>query len=384
MTKKYCSYKLFSDPDIIEFIKSNGEKGKCSYTNADGIVIEFREISEYIISCILKKYEDAAHNVQYVNSEGGYQLPTMTIYEILTDYEYIVELETEAEEQLFDDITSELDDGTPYVRKYPYGPESGGENGIDAWKYFSNLIKNRQRYTSFYGIENSTFLDYDPLKSFLLDLSTIFKNDNVIKSLDSGSEIFRARIDNSKSISSFSDLSSPPPKKSNHNRFSPVGISFFYGTFETKTCIAELRPSIAEIITVGKFETTKDILLVDLINGLGEPNSIFSKDYEFHIDEFHKPFMDLFVNEISKPIRSTDSTFDYIPTQAFIECLRFVLELEIDGIIFKSSTLKGGQNIVLFKGEDILDDAEDRWLKPIEIEKFQISDIKYNEIKIEK
>lgn len=374
--KTYCSHSLFTEESLIDFIKYNGKEGKCSYTNTTDTVIEVDHVAKYIKSCIQKKYEDAANSVSYQSSEGGYQLPTYTIRDILIDHHFIMDFSNEAEEQVFKDIIKVIDDNTPYVRKYPYGPPSGAEKGIYSWNSFSDLIKNEQRYTSFYGLSQNNILEYNPLKNFLTDISHIFADERITKTLEIGEIIYRARVDNQEKLT-LSDLSAPPPKQANHNRFSPEGISFFYGALEKDTCIAEIRPSLVEKVAVGKFKTTQKLFIADFVSGLGKPSSIFEKTYEFNKDEFLIPFLNEFIKEISKPIRPNDSKFDYIPTQAFVECLRFVLDLSIDGIIFKSSIKSKGKNLVLFGDEILTNKTSDSCLKAVGLTRYSIKKIKY-------
>lgn len=373
----YCSHKLFTSDAIVRFIKSKGKQGICDYLQISGIVIELNVLSEHIMDCIQKKYEDAAENIPYESKEGGYLFDTLSIYEILSDEDPVLDRGSKPEENVFRDILDEIDDGTSYVIKNFFGPPTGASDGIYNWNSFSDLLKKKQRYTSFHKRGDKEISESDPVEDFLSSLSVVFRDDNILTTLKKEEKIYRARIDYEKSITDFSRLASPPSKLSNHNRFSPQGISFFYGAKDIDTCISEIKPSIAENVTVGSFILTKDLQIADFVNGLGRAKSIYHSSYELYLDEFHKPFLNQFIHEIAKPIRPGDSKLDYIPTQAFVECLRFVLDTEVDGITFKSSTNEGGVNVVLFKDEDILS-KEEGWLEGVYIEKKLIEKISYS------
>jgi len=373
----YCSHELFTSDAIVRFIKSKGIQGTCDYLQISSIVIELDVLSKHIMDCIQKKYEDAAECIPYESKEGGYLFDTLSIYEILNDEDPVLDRGSKPEENLFMHILDEIDDGTPYVIKNFFGPPTGGSDGIYNWNSFSNLLKEKQRYTSFHKRGDKEFSESDPVEDFLSSLSMVFRDDNILTTLKKEEEVYRARIDNENSITEYSQLSSPPSKLSNHNRFSPQGISFFYGAKDIATCIAEIRPNLAENVTIGSFKLIKDLQVADLVNGLGKRRSIYDSNYDFYFDEFHKPFLNQFIHEIAKPIRLGDAKLDYIPTQAFVECLRFVIDTELDGIIFKSSTNEGGVNVVLFKDKDILS-KDDGWLEGVSIEKKLIKKISYS------
>lgn len=374
---KYCSFELFSNEGVIQFIQSNGHGGKCDYLNKQSTVIELKVLCQFILDCVHKKYEDAAETVPYESAEGGYLFDTLTLYDIITDDEYITDQVSNEEEEVYRDIIDQLNDNTPYVRKHFFGLPSGSSDGIYNWSNFSELLKTKQRYTSFHKSGENEFMEANPVEEFLTSLANVFRDENILISLNKGTKVFRARIDNEKLIKEYVKLASPPSKLSNHNRFSPQGISFFYGALDIDSCIAEIRPSLSENVTVGCFEVKNSIIIADFVNGLGEIKDIYDEDYDFDFDEFFKPFLNEFIKEISKPIRPSDSSLDYIPTQAFVECLRFVLDLKIDGISFKSSANEGGENIVLFRGDDILD-GNDGWLSGTGIEYKLIEKIKYS------
>jgi hypothetical protein len=81
--------------------------------------------------------------------------------------------------------------------------------------------------------------------------------------------------------------------------------------------------------------------------------SIFSPVRQKRLDQWR--FMQVFQEEITRPILPDDEVLDYVPTQAVSEFIHVALAAEakstssrIDGIIYGSAQRPGGRNIALF------------------------------------
>ncbi|MFO7895435.1 MAG: RES domain-containing protein, partial [Candidatus Cloacimonadales bacterium] len=72
----------------------------------------------------------------------------------------------------------------------------------------------------------------------------------------------------------------------------------------------------------------------------------------------------LISSDLSRPMRRYDSELDYIPTQFICEFIRIFTD--VDGIKFKSSLHKNGNNIVIFN-QDLM--------KCVRVKKVQVSNI---------
>ncbi|MFT5731222.1 MAG: hypothetical protein ACI8PB_005417 [Desulforhopalus sp.] len=151
---------------------------------------------------------------------------------------------------------------------------------------------------------------------------------------------------------------------------SPSGISFFYGGLNPDVCVHEVGPGVAEMVNVAEFEVTRQLIVLNLTMEVESRRSIFDTEYSFSYDEYFKPFLEHFINDI-----------EYVPTQVFTEFIKTKnfsshyyrpdssgneSDVFIDGVLFKSSAMKDGVNLVLFKGPDISTTAKespgDAWL----------------------
>ncbi len=388
-----CCVSCFSNPEIQQFIKDLDDLNDCDYCGSKNVYVrEVSEVGNFIRMGIGRRYEDAANSVAYESAEGGYQLSTKDIYDILIHEEQIFRESLVDPYPLVEDLIHP--DGTPYVRRDPYGPESGGHEEIKTWNEFCELVKRKKRFTVFLQSEDK-YRDENHRSNFLQKIAENIKG-RLTNYIRPGEKIYRARLITEGMVLDHKNLTSPPPEKTKNCRMSPVGVSFFYGGFDEATCVAEVRPGIRESVAVAEFEVLKDLCIVDLSIEFGSPLSIFNEDYTFEYEVYFKPFFSHFVSDVAKPIRVADSEIDYIPTQIFTEFIRVYQFKEwnnistsdqlpttykMDGIKFKSSLKKGGINIVLFKGQEISiehkDSSSDAWLLYKGLKEHIITEIKY-------
>ena len=171
----------------------------------------------------------------------------------------------------------------------------------------------------------------------------------------SGIEFFRARVGcknkNIPSVGFFdsdfhyqpftdTEISALPPGTSGPGRLNRAGISFFYAATNYETAIAEVRPHPGDIVSIGLFRTTRDLLIADFAETQIEQFS----DSDRLLDEF------LLLNAINTYLNKLVSPSDrrhYSVTQLIAESIR---QLGYEGILFRSTVGKG-KNFVLFHPE---------------------------------
>ncbi|MBW2046534.1 MAG: RES family NAD+ phosphorylase [Deltaproteobacteria bacterium] len=192
--------------------------------------------------------------------------------------------------------------------------------------------------------------------------------------------MFRARINMNNQDFQHIDLTSPPSEYAKDSRMSPAGISFFHSGMDHETSIHEVRPGLAENVVVAEFETTQNLLVLDLATKIERRTSILDPEYSFFYEEyFLKPFLFRFADGISKPLRHTDNKIEYIPTQVLLEFIKTInfkdyfylpgdngkeADVYMNGMLYKSSIRNGGINIVLFRGPDISTDSPEKGKNP--------------------
>lgn len=274
---------------------------------------------------------------------------------------------------------------------------------MEYWKWFCETVKKERRFTIFnkFSSFNEAFdsgWHTDPFSFFKALLEAILHNENYYAFLTKGQSIFRARMATKGKIFEPKEFSSPPFEKASSGRMNPQHISFFYGAIDHETCIYELRPGIEDEIAVASFEVKKDLILFNFAVDV-EIRAPSDEKYKEIDDGQFKPFLKEFLSHIQKPIRITDYSHEYLPTQAFTEFIRILPFKDLNifpvsdkveeliynanfqafsGIQFSSSLKRGGKNIVLFKGPEISrPESPDQWLEYQGYEVYKINEVNY-------
>lgn len=208
----------------------------------------------------------------------------------------------------------------------------------------------------FLGIEHLWY--YDSEKDSSSQYKFFKSKKNIIRTFPAGSEIFRARrADNLLDSQTYlkdpvNNLAPPPSKYALAGRMNAKGVTVFYGATSKATCIAEVRPSIGNFITIGCFKTTTPLKILDFrsLENCYEDISHFDPDYHWQVDRYK--FLKKLHSLISKPILPGYED-EYLITQVLAEYLAYVRTDNFDGILFGSTQNKNGENIVLFPKEKI-------------------------------
>lgn len=220
------------------------------------------------------------------------------------------------------------------------------------WGEFQEGLKHGNR---FFNESAKSFLDW--LFKDLAKYSALSEEHAVVRILkpEDAPSIFRARACAiSEDVSKISEdparkLSAPPKEIAGEGRMNPAGVPAFYGAFERKTCIAELRPPVGGTVVSGEFKLTKAVNVLDFGRfenaDLGpEPSFFESKYFE---KSGRRQFLKYLHNLITVPVLP-GSERNYLTSQAIAEYLATHCKPRIDGLIFKSVQAPLGNNIVLF------------------------------------
>jgi len=126
-------------------------------------------------------------------------------------------------------------------------------------------------------------------------------------------------------------------------RVNPKAIPCLYLATDLATAAAEVRPWVGGTVSIGQFRTTKNLKLIDFSVG-------HNSDFEFF--PFTEPSAEKLEESIwvqvdrafSKPITTSDSTAEYVPTQVISE---FFKSNGFDGVVYKSR-LGPGKNVAFY------------------------------------
>ncbi len=343
-----CSQHIKNDY-IKSFIQTKGTRGKCDYCDKKINVIELYKVLELIITGIDYLYEDPA-NSRYLNKEGrhGFDGNTFDFYDLW--YEDYLDLRIE-NTRLFEDIYKYLKNDSLYCYINEYGSETDFLN--DSWNHFKRIVKYKARFVFHFNNVFSNHNLVDPISILDKVQNSIIKF-NLITELKENSVLYRCRQHITKNeVNLAKHLASTPLTLAKTNgRMNPAGISMFYCSKSKDLTIKEVvdtNDKSKPFYTTGIFRNKEKLNLVDLTN-IPIPGSIFDSARNIDIETI--AFLNGFIEDITKPINSTDSIIEYIPTQIVTEYIRFNPNLNVDGIIYPSSKNKRLKNIVIFYDHD--------------------------------
>lgn len=234
--------------------------------------------------------------------------------------------------------------------EYEEVKQSGGDYWL-AWHQTLHDVRHRRRFFSekareFFG---ELFADVD-------DMHLLGKpRSPVVRMLRPDTRLFRARVVTNATIlnemvaNPLVHIGPPPPHLARAGRMNAEGISVFYGSLQSPTCLAEMRPAIGNDIALIELRTNRPLRVLDFARletaRSSRPLSYFQPD--FQKQRKRRDFLKVLHTMISRPVTPGHES-DYLITQTMAEYLSHVANPPFDGILFKSTQRENGMNIVLF------------------------------------
>lgn len=202
----------------------------------------------------------------------------------------------------------------------------------NVWDDFVDSVKRHNRF-------HANHIDLSILERYCSFIRKVYKN---------GSIFFRGRISSEDGILP-ADMGAPPFDKATAGRANSAGIRCLYLASDLDTTIHEIRAGVFDYVSVGRFELTQDIVIVDLkaINHI----SPFIDGCDFLEHAINKEHLNRINMEIGRALRRSDSVLDYIPTQYiadFIKSISYDGKSEYSGIEYNSTINPNGQNLAIF------------------------------------
>lgn len=214
--------------------------------------------------------------------------------------------------------------------------------GFASWQSywrFRQEVTRRQRYL----LSNES-------KAFLEELARTSKSR--LGKIDAGKHFCRAQI-------AHQDVEHPhagllpepaPPSRmvplvdaASEGRANPKGIPRLYLADNRNTAIAEVRPWIGSLVSVGYFKTVRDLVIVDCRDDAGKAH--FYLEGEPGAEERQAAVWSDVAAAFRAPVQRTDDRAEYAPTQIIVEQFQ---DLGYDGVIYGSAFGSAGSNLVLF------------------------------------
>jgi hypothetical protein len=227
---------------------------------------------------------------------------------------------------------------------------SGGNFGL-AWRETLMDVRHRRRFFSEQARQFFTEL-FEGVEQMHLPGK---RRSPVVRMLRTGTRLFRARVVTSPSLRKdmvddpLKHIGPPPPGIARAGRMNADGISVFYGSLDSATCLAEMRPAIGNEIALIELRTNRSLRILDF-SRLETARSNKRLSYfqpDFHQQLERRGFLRTLHALIAQPVTPGHES-DYFITQTMAEFLSHVAKPSFDGIMFKSTQRQRGTNIVLF------------------------------------
>lgn len=364
-----CSYCI-GDPSLSKWIDNNGATGKCDFDKSHGKSNKVVTVGEFAFEVDNFFRQNYQLGDEYPYYDDDRDSPTYVQYG--QPYREILADELDCNDRVLDAIAENLPDlddyeirdgGEPFYNEFSHYEslaEAQRRAYLDAedwheaklydttsykWENFCQTVKFERRFFKVKNILDDLFQEPENYKNG--DIKSLY-------TLKAGTRILRGRVlsdeltENVINKDPFNCLGAPPPIKTIAGRMNVNFIPAFYGAFDAMTVIAEVRPSIGDVVAIGEFLLEQDITVFDF--------TAYDKAYEPHrpseyiSDGSRYGFIRDMQEEISKPISSFQQSIEYIPTQIVAEYLRE--HFECDAVIYKSSVHidanSDTRNIVIF------------------------------------
>ncbi len=347
-------------PQVLkDLVSRHGSLGTCSYCNETGVAVESKLLFDYI-------YERVKENVAAEDDLSSYEHGL--IYELgsdeisVSDYAIVLmEWFNLGDEVYFDDLC----DGVPAEFKI-------NSRGMETHFYIDDGLLERNTYEARWA----TFIDdirhahrfFNPnAKAFLDEVFKLLVSDDdqlkfeVIRTLNRGTELFRARRANSYKKTEeiagdpASQLGLTPKDMASSQRMTPSGISALYCALERDTCLSEIRSITGDEVVSVAITPIVSLKLLDLTKlEMVEPPKMTLLDVGYLDAQHLKTFLKSLVKKMSKP-KGRNDELSYLSTQVVFEYLRLRFGKQVDGLVFPSvQTGERGTNLVLFPEASVI------------------------------
>lgn len=310
-----CCMNCFSDLAISQKVaRQSAEQGYCERCNTErAILVECSELSSDF-SLLLPLYQEGADG---------------------EDLLALLERDWSIFSPSVKDRSSLLEALLPEAKgvKYTVG-QSAGDSAQEQWVALKDELKSKNRF----------FPESAPNPDELAELLGFL----VVTNNDMPREFFRARIQKGDGGFGLDDLKAPPVGIAQAGRANPPGLSYLYVASDQATALAEVRPTVADLVTVAKFEAARDFKLVDL----SDPRSKISP-FRLGLEALSNvraamAFLSMLSEDLTKPTPAHKAAYDYLATQYLCELIK---RIGYDGVRYRSSLNSGGYNYAFFDVE---------------------------------
>lgn len=372
LTTTFVCHECIGEEFLSNEVRDSGVSAQCNFCGEEAASIELDELGEKVHEVLVTHFyqtNSEPEGYEYMLAkEGLWERDGYPIMDAIAD---VASVSEEVAEAIREYLSYHYDAAgkDSLLAEQPYENEAHYEEKMvdtfdiaESWASFKEHILTRSRYISHHAM--------DVLHEIFNNLDSLATKDGypVIREVSSETTnevIYRARVALStdklagilKGLPA--SLGAPPHRQAKSGRMNAAGIAVFYGALDATTCVAEVRAPVGSSVVVGEFRSLRPLKILDLnrLQKVYVVGSFF--DPNFKVELSRSLFLDRLVNELSSPVFPGSEELDYLPTQVVAEYLSQLDELNLDGVMFKSTQVLGDkQNIVLFNHAVGLEDYE--------------------------
>jgi HEPN/RES N-terminal domain 1/RES domain len=340
--------ECFDDPGIVRFIEDHLQSKTCSLcgqTSGENIAAPADEVLQFFLEKIYEHYEDANESAPYDGGEGGFQVHTYSMYDLVF-HENSDIAPCETLEWFYNRLKNDI-----VFCDRDWQIMTPGQALEIGWSSFANSVKHTSRFL-FFPKSVDEDESGEPFlvrpEEMLEQLGEVIRDCGLIRKIPAGTKLFRARGHDAGTTYTFAKDLGPPPVElaKTAGRMNAPGIVAFYGAQEKNTALAEATGKHT-MFSVAEFETLTDLPVVDLTD-LPRVPSIFESGPRESLR-----FLRHFTQEVSQPFEpDAEIHIEYTPTQIVSEFFRHRLHDDqgkpIRGVVYGSAKCEGTSNVALF------------------------------------
>ena len=211
--------------------------------------------------------------------------------------------------------------------------------GLDAFWRFENEVTRQSRYVR--SPQAVRFLD-----------AIVATSSERLRTIGAGTVFWRAQIGHrwTDDVAAGKRIPLPHPEarmkpwddKAYEGRVNPKGIPCLYFATNRESAMSEVRPAIGSVLSVARFETLRDLVVVDC-SRFAHP--IDHGHAKLEDDDIENAVWSHIDYAFSRPVVRSDNTAGYAATQILAEAFK---TKGYDGIIYKTAFSQDGHNAALF------------------------------------
>lgn len=217
-------------------------------------------------------------------------------------------------DELYEDFNNSLVDQLYCQANWATAPLDAQWKG--QWEEFRQAIRHEKgKYFLEISVPEEERNHDEPHPAFFYNaIAAALMRSDAISVVPAGTRILRVQWDHVDRT--FGRLTCPPSGSAKANRFSPKGVSMFYGASNLATACLEIKLVQGDKFTLGVFETRRDLAVVDFTVAKF-PRGDFDPSWmgNYHISKFLRGFL----ADIRKDVKGEGYEEDYIPTQALCD-----------------------------------------------------------------